>query len=138
MRLPKVTPEQVYDAPPALCPRRRVRGMTLVEVILATGILLLTSLSLAYAFSSTELASRSSERALVARASIESVAEGIADVAYTDLLSWNGVVVARGDQSVTVATSLVQVGLILVELRVIDGQTGAVLARLATYRASET
>jgi hypothetical protein len=119
-------------------PRRRRAGITLVEVLLATAILLLTSLSLAYAFSSTSILSRGSERSVAAGASLENVRESLAEVPYAELLSWNGVQVDRGDHAVVVTTSVVQIGLILVEIRAVDERTGVELGRLATYRAAET
>jgi hypothetical protein len=116
--------------------RRGIGGTTLLEVVIATAILLLTSLSLAYAFTSTEITTRSADRATNFRASLQAVAESVADVDYADLLSWNGVTVDRGDHSVVVATALVQVGLISVEVRVVDDDTGTVVGRLASLRAS--
>src|SRR5262249_5298196 len=124
MLRPETTPLPA-EAPPAVRRGRRAAGVTLIEVLLATGILLLTSLSLAYAFSTTEVASRSAERAIVARASLQSVVQGVVDVAYDQLLSWNGVSIARGDHSVRVAATLVQVGLIRVECTVVDDASGA-------------
>jgi hypothetical protein len=118
--------------------RRHVAGVTFVEVMLATAILLLTSLSLAFAFSSTSLASRNSERAVAARASLESVAASVANVPFPQLLSWNGVKVDRGDHTIEITTSLSQVGLIAVELRAVDDRTGVELSRIATFRAPET
>ena len=117
--------------------RRAAAGFTLFELVVAVTILVLTSLSLAYAFSSSQLASERTDRAVAVRTSLETVYENLSDVAYDQLLLWNGVRVDRGDHSVTVSAALVQVGLVVVELTVTDDRTGAVLARLATYRSGD-
>jgi prepilin-type N-terminal cleavage/methylation domain-containing protein len=112
-------------------------GFTLLELLIAVSVLMLTSLSLAYAFSSSQLASERTDRAVVVHTSLRTVYEDLADVPYGQVLSWNGVQVNRGDHNVTVSANQVQVGLIVVEFAVTDARTGAVLARLATYRSGD-
>jgi len=118
--------------------RRRSQGIALVEILIAVGVLVMTSLMLAYAFTSAGLSSKMTDRAVVAQASLASVVESVADVPYDQLLSWNGIASDRGDHTVTINANLAQVGLIVVEVTVRDDRTQAVLARLATYRAQGT
>jgi prepilin-type N-terminal cleavage/methylation domain-containing protein len=117
--------------------RRNSGGFTLIELMIAMAILAVVALSMANAFSTTTSASLQSDRALRVQSSLQSTYESVADVAYDQLLSWNGVVTAHGDHDVTIAANLVQVGMVELEFTVSDHRTGATLARLATYRSGE-
>lgn len=116
-------------------PGNQQAGSTLIETVVAACLLMMTSLSLVYSYSSTGLANRLSERDLAVQVSIETVAESLLDVNYRDLLSWNGIAVDRGDHTVTVAANNSAVGLIVLELVATDDATGTVVGRMATYRA---
>lgn len=111
--------------------------MTLLELMVAASILAIVSLALVHVFSTTTSASVQSDRSMQVQSSLQSTYESVADVAYDQLLSWNGVVTHHGEQDVTVAANLVQVGLIELEFTVTEARTGAVLTRLATYRSGE-
>ena len=115
--------------------RRGEEGFTLIEVLIASAVMLVTSLSLAAAFSATGLSSRSSDRAVAIQTSFESTMSGLEEVPYHELLSWNGTQVDRGDHRVEILTRRIEVGLVLVEMTAVDDGSGRVLARLATYRS---
>jgi prepilin-type N-terminal cleavage/methylation domain-containing protein len=117
--------------------RRKSGGFTFIELTIAMAILALVGLSMANAFSTTTSASLQSDRSLRVQSSLQATYESVADVAYEQLLSWNGVVSPHGDHDVTIAASLVKAGLVELEFTVSDHRTGATLARLATYRSGE-
>jgi Tfp pilus assembly protein PilV len=110
-------------------------GFTMLEVMIAASFLMMTSLSLALSYSSTGLASRQSDRSVTVQSSLESTMETLGDVNYSQLLSWNGISMNRGDHVITVGTNQVGLGLILVELVVTDQNSGALIGRLATFRS---
>ncbi len=112
-------------------------GLSLVELLVAVAVLAVTSLALMQSFSTVSLSSYASDRAVNVQSSLQTTYESIGDVAYEELLSWNGVVVNRADHRVTVTSNLVQPGLIQLDLTVTDTRSGDVLARLETYRSGE-
>ena len=118
--------------------RRGEQGISLIEVLIAATLLLLTSMSMAFAFGSTGLASRTSDRELATLESLESTLEILRDQPYSQLPTWNGNQIQRGDHVVTIAANVVDVGLILVELVVTDSKTGSILSRISTYRAEDS
>jgi prepilin-type N-terminal cleavage/methylation domain-containing protein len=113
-------------------PRRKSGGFTFIELMIATAVLAVVALSMANAFSTSTSASLQSDRALRVQGSLQATYENVADVAFEQLLSWNGVVTAHGDHDVTVAANLVQAGMVELEFTVTDHRTGATLARVAT------
>lgn len=117
---------------------RARRGASLLEVLVAVAILLLTSLGLAHAFTSAGLASKVSERDSAARQSIEQMIDDLGSVPTSQLLSWNGALRDFGNHSASLAVRNVSTRLFLIEAVAIDDATGAVLATIATFRAAES
>jgi hypothetical protein len=115
--------------------RRSEQGSTLIEMVVSACLLMMTSLSLVYTYSSTGLVNHASQRDVAIQESMENLAETLVDVPYSDLLSWNGISVDRGDHRVTIAANQIEVGLIVVEYVATDDHTGTVLHRVATYRS---
>ncbi len=121
--------------------------MGIVEVMVCASLLLVTSISLVHAYSSAGLASRISDRAVAVQRALESVAETLANETFHNLVTYDGREyefegwreAKTGERSpdllVVVNANRVEVGLILVELAVIDNGNGNVLSRLAMYRS---
>ncbi len=117
--------------------RGRQRGSTLIESLIAASVLAVTSLAVVNGFTTTALSSLQSDRSLHVQGSLQAAYESLRDVAYDQLLSWNGVVAQHGDHVVAFSTHLVKVGLVQIELTASDARTGDVLARLASFRSGE-
>jgi hypothetical protein len=116
---------------------RRRRGATLIEVMIAAVLLLLTSLGLAHAFTSAGLSSKIAEKEAGARRSTEAMLDQLLGVPWSQFLSWNGAMQDFGPHTVVVEASAQSPRLILIECAAIDDGTAAVLARVATLRAAE-
>ena len=116
-------------------PLRGQAGFSLVEVMFATAFIVISSVSVIYAYTSTSLASKMADRSVASQDSLQAVGESLQDIPYDQLLAWNGIIVDRGDHSVNVFANQVGVGLIMLEFVVTDDQTNTVLDRLATYRS---
>lgn len=112
-------------------------GFTLVEVVVSLALVLLTSLSMVYTFTSAGSASHSADRAVAVQLSLEDTVQVLDDQPFEQLLTWNAVERDYGDHTVTIAANLAQVGLVMVELTATDDRTGTVLGRLASYRAGD-
>lgn len=105
--------------------------------MVAAAILLLASLGLVHAFTTAGLASRRSDHDESARRSLESVADSICTLPWSQLLSHDGERRDFGDHSVVVSALAATPRLILVECAAVDDVTQEVLARVATWRAAE-
>ncbi len=116
---------------------RAARGTSLLEVLVAVTILLLTSLGLAHAYTSAGLAAKVSERDTAAQQAIEQVTDDLGEIPFSQLLAWNGAQRDFGNHSTTLRLRAVTPRLVLVECVATDDTTGAPLASFATYRASE-
>jgi prepilin-type N-terminal cleavage/methylation domain-containing protein len=112
-------------------------GFTLVELLVATTVLAIASLAIVNGFSATTLSSIESDRSQTIQTSLQVSYENLHDIAFDQLLAWNGTVIRRGDHDVTVSAHLIQVGLVQVEFTATNHRTGTVLARMATFRSGE-
>ena len=135
---------------PSLRCRRREAGFSIIELMIASGALLLGALSLASAFTSSTICTHASARAGIIHESMAQALTSLEDTPFDQLLAMNSTTVHyRGDSSApanesecdheaTINANLAQVGLILIEVIVTDDRTGIVLARRASYRAEGT
>ncbi len=143
---------------PRRSPRKQFAqaGISLVEVMIAAALLMMTSLSMALAYGSTGLSSRVSDQILSVQTGLETVSQSLDELPFVQLLSMNGVQLkpaldpladpdaldaanqdAAAPYTIFVAVNTVELGLVLIELVAIDDTTNAVLSRFATYRSGE-
>jgi type II secretory pathway pseudopilin PulG len=106
--------------------------------MVAMVVLAISALALTGSWSVATRAAHDSDQAMNAQAALQSVYDSVADVAFEQLLSWNGVAVVRGDHVVTVSATLIGAGLIQVAFVATEAATGRGAGRLATLRSGET
>lgn len=107
-------------------------------MLIAVGVLLVTALGLAHAFTAAGLATKASARDVAARTALERVLGELDAVPFSQLLSWNGALRDFGDHSVVVVTTAATPRLVVVECIASDDGSRAELARVATCRTAES
>ncbi len=119
--------------------RRRCRqaGLSLVELMVAIAVLAVTALILTGSWTMASRASHASDQSLAVEAALQATYDSVADVAFVELLSWDGVTVDRGDHTIAVLATLVAVGVVQLEFTATERSTGAIVGRLATLRSGE-
>lgn len=112
-------------------------GSTLIEVLIASSLLLITSAFLASTMGSIAVASRGADQAVSVQIALDNVRTLVDDTQFVDLLALNGSSFARAGVTVGLTANLAAVGLVVIELTAVDDATGAIVARSATYRSGE-